>query len=208
MELINFDIKVIDNFLKITPKDGIKDNSIYEIRLKNVESKDGQTFSKTYKIMSSLSPLFVGVQSVRALIDNIPISDDVILYHIREASKFAEYLKNGMKIEENNIPFEVSQFVRYRAAHDCLLSHIINMSSSTGISGKVADVSFSEKETTKDISKLLDHLDKEIKVWEDAVMGYKTMGRTKMVTTVRGGAKDPGFAPYGPTLNRGVVKNG
>lgn len=208
MEIVKFKVRVIDNMLEIIPEGGIKDNSLYEIRLKNVESADGQTISKTVKIMSSLSPLYVGIQSVRALIDSIPITDDVILYHIREASKFAEYLKNGMAIDESNIPFEVSQFVRYRAAHDCLLSHIINMSSSTGISGKVADVSFSEKETTKDISKLLDHLDKEIKVWEDAVKGYKNPGRAKMKSVVRGGAKDPGFEPYGPTLNRGVKKNG
>lgn len=208
MEIVKFKVKVIDNILEIIPLDGIKDNSIYEIRMKNIEAEDGQLFSKTFKIISNLSPLYVGVQSVRALIDGIPIDDSTILYHIREASRFAEYLKNGMKINESNIPFEVTQFVRYRAAHDCLLSHVINMSSSTGISGKIADVSFSEKETTKDISKLLDHLDREIKVWEDAVKGYKNPGRAKMKSVVRGGAKDPGFDPYGPGLNRGVSKNG
>lgn len=193
MEIVKANIKVIDNMLIIEPIDGFQDNSIYEIRLKNIKSLSDDEFNEVVKFCTKLTPLYVDIDSVKALIGDMPIPDDVILYHIREASRFADYIKTG--IREDNIPFEVSQFVRYKAAHECLLRHTVNLSSSIGVSGTVGKVTFSEKETIKDVSKLLDHLSKEIAKWLDEVKGFKLEGRAEMKSVVRGGNYSyPGYS--------------
>lgn len=194
MEIVKAKIKVIDNMLIIEPEDGFKDNSVYEIRLKNIKSLTDDELNENLKFYTKLTPLYVDIDSVKALIGNMPIPDDVILYHIREASRFADYIKTG--IDEDNVPFEVSQFVRYKAAHECLLRHTVNLSSSVGISGTVGKVTFSEKETIRDVSKLLDHLCKEVSKWLDEVKGFKLEGRAEMKTAVRGGSYSyPGYDP-------------
>lgn len=205
MEKVKFKVSVINNILEIIPDDKIKDNSVYEFRFKDIGAIDGQTLSTTFKLFTKLSPLYVDVQSVRVLIDNIPIEDTTILYHIREASRYADYLKSSIK--QDNIPFEVTQFVRYKAAHDCILSFSVRLASSTGYKGTVSKVSFEEKETTRDISKLLDHLCKELKGWEDALKGYKNEGRAKMQVANRGSKSSPYFSAFGADLKRGIAEN-
>lgn len=202
MEKINFSVSVNGNVLEIIPEGGIKDNSSYEFRFKDIEALNGQTFSGKFKLFTQLSPLYVDVQSVRSLITSIPIEDSTILYHIREASKYAEYIKSS--IDKTNVPFEVTQFVRYKAAHDCILSHSIRLATAVGYKGTVSTVSFEEKQTTKDITDLLDHLCKELKIWEDALKGYKNEGRAKMQIAKRGSNADPLFAPFGATMERGI----
>lgn len=191
MEIVKYEVKVYGNIVEIIPKEGFEDNSIYEIRLKNVESEKGDTLDETIKLCTKLSPVFVDIQAVKSIVENIDIPDDVILYHIREASRFAEYIQ-GKPIDENNVPFEVTQFVKYKAAHECLLRHMINLSSSTGTSGTVGSVTFAEKETSKDISRLLDHICKEVAKWTDDVKGFKMEGRAKMKSAI----KSSSYVPY------------
>lgn len=199
MELVKANIKVIDNMIVIEPLDGFQDNSIYEIRLKNVKSVNDDEITETLKFCTKLTPLYVDINSVKSLIGDIDIPDDAILYHIREASRFADYIKTG--IDENDVPFEVSQFVRYKAAYECLLRHTVTLSSSIGISGTVGKVTFSEKETIKDISKLLDLLSKEIAKWLDEVKGFQLEGRAEMKSVVRGGSYSyPGYDPVKVTI--------
>lgn len=194
MELIKANIKVIDNMLIIEPIDGFKDNSVYEIRLKNIKSINDDEVNTTLKLCTKLTPLYVDINAVKSLIGDIDVPDDAILYHIREASRFADYIKTG--IDEEDVPFEVSQFVRYKAAYECLLRHTVSLSSSVGISGTIGKVTFSEKETIKDISKLLDLLSKEIAKWLDEVRGFSLEGRAEMKSVVRGGNYSyPGYDP-------------
>lgn len=207
MEIVKFSVRVFDGILEIIPEGGTKDNSIYEIRFKNLESISGQQVTQNVKVTTRLSPLFCDVESVRALIGEMVIDDNIILYHIREASRFAQYVKGAIKIKEEDVPFEVSMFTRYKAAHDCVLAYSVTLASAIGLSGKVGDVSFSQKETSKDIGKILDHLCKELKRWEDEVKGYKLEGRAKMVGVVRGASASPSFTPYGASLNRGILNN-
>lgn len=184
MELVEFTVKVHGNFLEIIPNDGFFDDSIYEIKLKNVYSEDGDNLNEVVKICTKLTPLFVDIQSVKSVIDGIDVPDDVVLYHIREASRFAEYIK-GCSIDEKNVPFEVTQFVKYKAAHESLLRHMVNLSSTTGVSGKVGEVSFSEKETTRDISKLLQYIKEEFTKWIDNIKGYQMEGRAQIQSAVK-----------------------
>lgn len=211
MDIVDFTVKAYGNFLEIIPKDGFLDDSTYEIRLKNVYSEDGEELNETIKICTKLTPLFVDIQSVKSIIDGINIPDDVILYHIREASRFAEYIK-GYPIDENNVPFEVTQFVKYKAAHESLLRHMVDLSSSTGISGKVGEVSFSEKETTRDISKLLQYIKAEFTKWIDDIKGYKMEGRAQIQSAVKSSrysgsyqtAPTPAHESINLTYKRGV----
>lgn len=201
MELIKFKTRVIGNIVEIIPEGGFLDNSIYEIKLKGIQSDNGDELNKTLKLCTKLTPLFVDIYSVKSIIDGIDVPDDIILYHIREASRFAEYIK-GQKISEENVPFEVSQFVRYKAAHESILRHMIHISSAIGINGTVGNVTFGEKETTKDISKLLDHLCKEVSKWIDDVKGFKMEGRASLQTAIKSGTNTPSSAPIGKGYTR------
>lgn len=185
MEIVKCRVLCFDNIIQIIPEDGVKDNSLYEIRLKNVKSTSGVEINENFKVYTKLSPVFVDVESVKSIIYGLDIPDDVILYNIREASRFAEYIKEE-QIDENNVPFEVSQFVRYKAAYECLLRHGVSSTVSTGLSGTVGNVSFSEKETNRDISKLLGTLRDEVAKWLDEVKGYKLEGRARIKSAVRG----------------------
>lgn len=202
MEFVDFEIIVTGSYLRIIPKEGFKDNSIYEIKLIGINSLSGDELSDDIKLVTSLSPMYVDLYSVKTLIGDMDIPDDVILYHIREASRFADYIRAN--IDPENIPFEVAQFVRYKAAHECILRHTVNLSSTLGQKGTVGKVTFEERETTKDVSKLLDHICKEIAKWLDEVKGFKLEGRAQMKTAVRGGSRTPGYDPIGLDYKRGV----
>lgn len=205
MEIVNFKTRTFGNVVEIILDDGFLDNSIYEIRLKNVQSDSGDELNETIKLCTKLSPLFVDLQAVKSIIDGVDVPDDVILYHIREASRFAEYIK-GTSIDEENVPFEVTQFVKYKAAHESLLRHMISLASATGIGGTVGNVTFSEKETTKDISKLLEHICKEVAKWTDDVKGFKMEGRAELKTAIKSSSygKTPGYEGVSPSFQRGV----
>ena len=127
MKVIKCNINSLDNILEIIPNEPFKDNCIYEIRIKNLKSKNGKVFNDVLKIYTKLSPLYSDIESVRSLIGDLDISDHVLLYQVREASKYADYL-SPEPINEENIPFGVSQFVRYRAAFEAVLKNSVSQS--------------------------------------------------------------------------------
>lgn len=190
-----YSYRISGNEIEIELDNGFKDNSIYEIKLNNIKSKSGDLISKTITFTTKIRPLYSDIFAVKSLLGDIDIEDNVILYHIKEASKFVNYIISNsdypFKVDEDNVPFNVSQFVKYYAAHECLLRHTVDMSSSTGISGKVGEVSFSEKETVKDISNLLKHFCSEIDKWKEDIRGYGFEGRARMTSAVRGINADP-----------------
>lgn len=177
----------------------LKPNSKYTLKVIAVENIYGDTFSTDFVFNTQMKPMYCDLEAVTSLIGEYKISDDVILYHIREASKFADYIASldYQEIDEENVPFAASQLVKYYAAHECLLRHTIDLSSSSGIKGTVGNVTFEEKETTKDISKLLDHFCKEKDKWKDAMNGYDNEGRARMQTTIRGRYASPALQPLG-----------
>lgn len=203
MERVKCNITSFDNYLEILPVNGFKDNSIYEITLNNIKDINGNVFSKKFTLYTKLSPIFSDINAVKSLVDEIEISDSTILYNIREASRYAEYIK-GEKIDQDNVPFEVSQFVKYRAAHECLLNFSIKESSTLGVSGKVGDVTFNEKETNRDISKLLKSFLDEVNKWMDAVKGYGNEGRAQMQTAVKGYYGTRIYNPIDVEFYRGI----
>jgi hypothetical protein len=203
MEKVNSKISCFENYLEIEPENGWKDNSIYEILINNIKDVNGNFYSKKITLYTKLSPIFSDVNAVKSLLLDIDIPESTIIYNIREASKYANYV-NGDDIDENNIPFAVSQFVKYRAAHECLLGFSVKESSQLGISGKVGDVQFNEKETNRDISKLLKEFAQEVQKWMDAIKGYDNEGRAKMQTTIKGYYGTRYYRPTAVMYDRGL----
>lgn len=179
--------------------DGLKDNTVYTIKLINIESLSGDTLSLDIKLTTAMKPLYCDIEDVTALIGDFKIPDHVVLHHIHSASKFADYVVSNcdypFEIDEDDVPFIVTQFVKYYAAHECLLRHTVDISSSIGLKGTVGNVNFSESESAKDISKLLKHFCDEVDKWKDALRGYELEGRARMRHGVRGQYASPDVQP-------------
>lgn len=188
---IDYQIKVFDNFIEIIPAEGVKDNSIYEIKLNNLKATNGTYVgSDPIKFATAMTPMYCNIIDVASLMDIVDIPEDIILYNIREASRYADYIFErkfyGKKINSNKIPFEIKEFVRYKAAKDCMLKIYMSLVSNNVVQGALGDITFKTRDQVPDIKKLLDYLDSEIKKWYDAIEGYHSEGRAKMKTAIRG----------------------
>lgn len=168
----------------------LNDNTVYTIKLIEIKSLSGDIISLELKLTTAMKPLYCDVYDVTSLIGDYKISEDVILHNIHSASKFADYIIASSEypfiIDENDVPFNVIQFVKYYAAHECLLRYTVDISSTIGLKGGVGNVNFSESESAKDISTLLKHFCNEIEKWKDALRGYEFEGRAKMTHGVKG----------------------
>jgi hypothetical protein len=206
VERVKFEIKVYDNFIEIIPEGGVKDNSVYEIRLKNLTELEGsrEFESQTLKLTTALTPSYATVDSIQSLIEGCKVPTGSILYHIREASKLAAFIKGAIKIDSNNVPYEIEQFVRYQAAHDSLIRFYIDKAASSGVKGQLGDVSFEDTSKVKDISGLLKDMQLKINEWKDAIRGYKLEGRAKPVSALRGSTATTPLTPLNTDFNRGV----
>lgn len=192
MERVKHTAKVFDQFLEIVPEGGLRPNSTYEIRIRGLRSVDGkkELDNITIKIHTAMTPSYCSAQSVLSLLDGCYVSEDSIMFNIREASKYANYL---MRLESNkeyvfqdqNQQFEVEQFVRYRAAYDCTLKYYMEKVSSTGVNGTLGEVSFQNPTNLPDISKLLNQLRTEMEKWNLALQGHKEF-RARPITGVKG----------------------
>lgn len=198
MEKIECEIKVFDNFLEIIPLKHIEDNSEYKIKIKDIKSKN--TIKKTdldLKICTAFSPCYISIKEVKSLFPKYSLSDETILYQIREASRFADfilssrddsiYVKNFN--DEKSILFEKEQFVKYQSAYNCMLQFYMDKQDSAGTSGALGDASFDNKMNV-DISDLLSAIKKKVDFWKDSLSGYTNIGRAKPKWTVKGAAID------------------
>lgn len=192
MERITFDVRVFDNFLEIIPQDGIQANSTYEIRLRGLKSADGtkELESETLTLHSRMTPSYCSVNAVLSLLDGCYISHENVMFNIREASKYANYLMRlspncEYVFELDEQAFEVEQFVKYKAAHDCTLKFYMEKVANSGMSGTLGEVSFDTPKSVPDISKLLSQLRRDVDKWNLALQGHKEF-RAKARTGVKG----------------------
>lgn len=193
-EKIDFEIKYFNNYIEIYPNGEIEDNSIYEIKITNLKSLKTLENVEIEDIVftTAMTPLFCEIIDVESLLDIIEIPEKMILYNIREASKYAEYIyqyhnKNrNSYLDYDNIPFIIKNFTRYKAAKDCLLKIYMSLATSKLVEGTLGEVKFKGKETVPDLKKILDYLDLELKKWEDAIKGYEFEGRAMMKTAIKG----------------------
>lgn len=194
---IEHSVKAYEDTIEIILLEELEHNTDYDIKLLNIESEFGDVETFEFRFVTKMTPLYCSIFDVTALVGNFQIEQAVIVHHIHEASKFADYIVSSCDypfvIEENNVPFPVKQFVKYYAAHECLLRHLVDITSSVGLSGVVGNVQFSERESSKDATKLLEHFCRKIKEWEDALKGYELEGRARLKTAVRGRYASPQF---------------
>lgn len=190
-------VKAYEDTIEIIMLEELEDNTDYEIKLLNIESEFGDIETFEYRFVTKMTPLYCSVFDVTSLIGDFQIPHAVIVHHIHEASKFADYIISSseypFEVDEKNVPFPVKQFVKYYAAHECLLRHLVDITSSVGLSGVVGNVQFSERESSRDATKLLEHFCKKIKEWEDALKGYELEGRARLRTAVRGRYASPQY---------------
>ena len=186
LEKVDFTAKTYDNYIEITPADGIYDNCVYEIRLHGIKGSDGKSELSNQKILvyTRISPAYSTVEAVKSLLYNCGIPDSTILYHIREASKFVEYVTDK-KYNDNAVPFNIFEYVKYKSAYDSLISFTVN-GVSTGITkGTMGDVSYEKEVNIGDLTNLLKLLKSEVDKWYDALFGVMHKGPASPAVTVK-----------------------
>lgn len=196
MEIVPATLKIVGNMAIITLDDAeIQDNSQYEIRLKDIKSLDGKASldDLKYKVVTELSPAYCNVSDVAVLLDTfVDVPESTILYYIREASKYVDYIQaggssgGGSTSTTSEVTFPMREFVKIKATIDCLLKAYVNKAAGSGIKGTLGEISFenTEKYATS-INDLLDDLWNRLKGWEDALKGYELEGRAAPVYAVR-----------------------
>jgi hypothetical protein len=189
-EIINCSYKVIDSLLEISLDDvEIEDNSSYEIRLKGFKSLDGDAVLEdtNLKVITELTPSYCRVSDVAILVDTFEIPESTILYYIREASKYVDYIMSSNSLSKTTeVTFPMREFLTVKVMIDCLLKAYINKAAGSGIKGKLGEISFenTEKYATS-IDDLLDDLWRQLKKWEDALKGYEFEGRVAPAYSVK-----------------------
>lgn len=197
MERVKFHVKVFDNFLEIIPCDGVKDNSVYEIRLKDIKEESGykKLDAETVRFCTRMTPAYTSLESVKALVENCNIPEETILYHIREASKYADYVKKCKgtydRPDSDVDKFQKEQFAKYKAAYECILRFYMDKAAEFGLKGSLGDISFDTNTSLPDISKLLETLKKEVDQWELALQGH-----TNIRAGIRTGVKSSTSKSY------------
>lgn len=188
METVECTYQVIDNMIIVNVPDGLKDNSQYELRIKGLQSTDGtaQLDAFKYTFVTAMTPSYCTVSDLAAFKDTFDIPESMILYYIREASKYADYIKEASasigSSTQVEVTFPMFQFVRTKVMLDCLLKAFINKAAGAGIKGTLGKISFENTEKySSNLDDLLDFLKAQLKMWQDAIRGYELEGRAAPV---------------------------
>lgn len=215
--LCNINIDPIEpNVLLIKPFD-LKDfnhDSIYEFKIPDIKSKSGSVL-KAHKIKYITKPsiMYASIADIKNKLGDIDLSDEIILYQIKEASRLVEvviekayskqnvdFSKEHLQELRNNIEQVKNEhtlvwhFVVYKACYECLTTLYLTMVTKPN---KVKEVlSDLSKEFNYDLSalkKLLDNFKddfedilKEIMSTADPVFALR--GRTAMPVNIDLGA--------------------
>ncbi|ODV53256.1 hypothetical protein [Lysinibacillus fusiformis] len=171
MSKVEFSVKIYGNTIEIIPSEPVKDNSIYDITFTDVKArlKEKRLEKVCTEVYTKMSPSYCSLESVNSLIDSIDLEDERILYYIKEASRYTEYI-SGKNFDEANVPFNVHQFVKFRATHDAILKLFIEKASEAGRSGKMGELEFKMSDCIDSLKDLLDYLKGESDKWESKVL--------------------------------------
>lgn len=188
MKTVPFTFRVLGNCLEITPDEPIEDNAIYEVRLRNIKSKDGKKEypNQKFEITTAMTPMYCSVDEIKMLVDVFDIPESTILMMIRRASKEADFI-NGKPVDTSNgIPFEVEQFVAVKASLLSLLRAYAVSGSESGLEGTLGKITFKNGDELSSIKALLDRLRDAAKKWQEAIRGYVFEGRNISKFALRG----------------------
>lgn len=127
-----------------------------------------------------MEPSYCTLNDVRYLVDTFGISEEQILYYIREASKYADYMKNADSVSDSEATFIMREFVKTKVTIDALLNAYIKRAAGSSTKGTLGVISYTDSENyNNSIGNLLDKLRKILKGWGDALKGYEREGRAK-----------------------------
>lgn len=191
-----FEYTIFGNRLEIKPTDGMKPDSLYEIRIKRLESVDGKKILK-YKVFTVASEQisnFYTLGDVNYLINVFDASDTEVLYALKEASQFAQFLLNQIPGYENraDLPYLLQQFCKLRATLSLVSKHAVTTTTSGKVSGHIGNISFGATESggssssssgngAPSLSDLIKMIKAEMEIFQKLIVdpSYLTMGRAE-----------------------------
>lgn len=197
MEFVDFDVKIFDGYIEIIPKDSIKKNSIYNIKISNVSSTDGKKLDNDIdiKYKSMLYPMYCLVEDIEALIEIVTVSKDIIMRQIKEASLYARYVSGGT-VSDEDVPFEVRELTKNRAARICLMKIYSEKAGMQNEKGQIGDVNYSTTIDAKEYEKLIKLFSGEEDKWTDEITNS---GKAQLKIITRG---KKGYTPINYSMNR------
>ena len=191
-----FEYTIFGNRLEIKPTGGMKPDSLYEIRIKRLESVDGKKVLK-YKVFTVSSEQisnFYTLGDVNYLINVFDASDTEVLYALKEASQFAQFLLNQIPGYENraDLPYLLQQFCKLRATLSLVSKHAVTTTTSGKVSGHIGNISFGATESggssssssgngAPSLSDLIKMIKAEMEIFQKLIVdpSYLTMGRAE-----------------------------
>lgn len=191
-----FEYMIFGNRLEIKPTGGMKPDSLYEIRIKRLESVDGKKVLK-YKVFTVASEQisnFYTLGDVNYLINVFDASDTEVLYALKEASQFAQFLLNQIPGYENraDLPYLLQQFCKLRATLSLVSKHAVTTTTSGKVSGHIGNISFGATESggssssssgngAPSLSDLIKMIKAEMEIFQKLIVdpSYLTMGRAE-----------------------------
>lgn len=198
---------VSGNTLTITPKKGsFSGNSLYQVNIASIQAADGTELGPfSAKEVTQITPLYCHIYDVRALIGELDIPDDQIIYYIRDASKYCDFINTTGTSSSSN--YEVVQLTRYKAAKEAVLRYYALHSGRAGEKGMLGQISYEISSSTPDLKNLLKALNDEVTRWTDAVRGHTIEGRAKPQSAQRGvkGNALTTFGSYTSGIDRGGI---
>nr|DAV22165.1 MAG TPA: hypothetical protein [Caudoviricetes sp.] len=212
-----FEYTIFGNRLELRPVGGVKPDSLYEIRIKKLESVDGKKVLKykVYTVASEQISNFYTLGDVNYLIDVFDASDTEVLYALKEASRFAQFLLDQIPGYENraDLPYLLQQFCKLRATLSLVSKHAVMTSTSGKISGHIGNISFGSTESggsssssssgnTPSLSDLIKMIKAEMEIFEKLIVDptYLTMGRAEPRTGKRSYTEKQKLHTYPTTL--------
>lgn len=212
-----FEYTIFGNRLELRPIGGVKPDSLYEIRIKKLESVDGKKILKykVYTVASEQISNFYTLGDVNYLIDVFDASDTEVLYALKEASRFAQFLLDQIPGYENraDLPYLLQQFCKLRATLSLVSKHAVTTSTSGKISGHIGNISFGSTESggsssssssgnAPSLSDLIKMIKAEMEIFEKLIVDptYLTMGRAEPRTGKRSYTEKQKLHTYPTTL--------
>lgn len=212
-----FEYTIFGNRLELRPVGGVKPDSLYEIRIKKLESVDGKKVLKykVYTVASEQISNFYTLGDVNYLIDVFNASDTEVLYALKEASRFAQFLLDQIPGYENraDLPYLLQQFCKLRATLSLVSKHAVTTSTSGKISGHIGNISFGSTESggsssssssgnAPSLSDLIKMIKAEMEIFEKLIVDptYLTMGRAEPRTGKRSYTEKQKLHTYPTTL--------
>lgn len=199
MERVNVTVNIIGNCLEIVPEGGVKDNSIYTVRIPAITAEGGKKVLRNAKFdfVTAIKPAYCTVDDIKMLVDVFDIQEVDIMRMIRRASEEADFIYSNshtpprfdpkVPIDENGKPpFEVGEFVKTKATLLALTRAYVVSGAESGLEGTLGKISFKNGDELASIRKLINDLRKEATKWQEAIRGYIFEGRNESSFALRG----------------------